>query len=572
MPARSNSRGMQWTNEELARILAALIDSVDEAIQVVDQDAITVFYNEKAAEFDDTAQEKVIGKHILEVLPSTQLDTNTIMSVLKTGVPSGAREETRVLRDGRILSLATSVHPIVMRGRVVGAIRVVRDATFIREVAQKLLSLETMLLQPCAAYEANSDAREGIPAACRPTAGCPALYCPAPLSVDDLVGISPSARDMRQQARRFARGLWPLVLWGEHGSGKEFLARIIHSASERRGGQHEDRQHGGAQYDCRPFIVKRCHGFPEEVIWTMLTGDHIPISGDHISGNRVSGDRISASHPAIAGPAPAARRGLPGRGTSGDAGKTSLIEAASAGTLLLKDIDLTSFVFQSRIYDLIAAPAASQDDMRPRIMLTMTQDPFIAVARGMLSRELFTALNSFSIHVPPLRDRKEDIPLLVEHFISKLNGRLGSSVQGVAGEVATAFQEYNWPGNIRELWLVLESAVCMADGPIIQMEHLPPGFVRALKAPKDGYGAAIGDGGHGVPGGKQDDLAKRRPLRTILRKKEAEMLVQSLVKAAGNVSEAARLLGMPRQTLQYRLKRLGIIPGEFMGKRRQGSS
>jgi len=189
-----------------------------------------------------------------------------------------------------------------------------------------------------------------------------------------------------------------------------------------------------------------------------------------------------------------------------------------------------------------------------RVMAAMSRPPLEAVSRGMLREDLYYRLNVICLAIPPLRERHEDIPLLTAHFIARFNSQLMMNVKGVSDEVAEVFSCYHWPGNVRELEHAIEGAMHMLDGDLIMAEHLPD-HLRHIAGSKQGPVAGaerLAETSLPTPADLQGDF------RTAVASVEAALVRKALAEAGGNISRTARSLGMPRQTLQYRLKKLGI--------------
>jgi arginine utilization regulatory protein len=187
-----------------------------------------------------------------------------------------------------------------------------------------------------------------------------------------------------------------------------------------------------------------------------------------------------------------------------------------------------------------------------RVVAAMTRLPEEAVSLGLLRNDLYYRLNVICLGIPPLRERRRDIPLLIKHFIDKFNSQLIMSVKGVSQEVFQIFFTYDWPGNVRELEHAIEGAMHMLDGDMILLEHLPDHIKKSVSRWED-------------TSHQFDDIIQGIELegdfRETVRELENNLIRRAFAKAEGNISETARLLGIPRQTLQYRLKRLDMQPG-----------
>lgn len=176
-----------------------------------------------------------------------------------------------------------------------------------------------------------------------------------------------------------------------------------------------------------------------------------------------------------------------------------------------------------------------------RVMAALNINPWEAVKRNYLRQDLFYRLNVVAIRVPDLNERMSDIPILSDYFIKKHNKKLGMNVKNIAPETLDIFMNFSWPGNVRELENTIERAMNVIDGGIILPRHIPIHIRNAAK---------------------EDPNLNYVPLRKILEDKEKEIIEEVIISADGNISEAARILDLPRQTLQYKLKKLNIQVAE----------
>jgi two-component system, NtrC family, response regulator AtoC len=304
----------------------------------------------------------------------------------------------------------------------------------------------------------------------------------------DFLTRSPAMEAVFELARAAARSASTVLVLGESGTGKELLARAIHAESPRCGG---------------PFVAVSCAALTETLLESELFGYE-------------KGAFTGA----------AARR----------AGK---FEAADGGTLFLDEIgdispklqmDLLR-VLEDRRFVRVGGNTPIQVDVR--IVAATNRDLPKAVREGAFRDDLFYRLNVVAITLPPLRERREDIPLLVEHFLERLEAEMGRRVDGVSAEAMALLTSHPWPGNVRELRNVLERAMVVAGGPVIQARNL-----GLTPAP-----AAAGSAGEAML--SLDDVVGRH----------VEAVLQG---TRGNISEAARVLGIDRVTLYHKLKKYGI--------------
>ena len=307
---------------------------------------------------------------------------------------------------------------------------------------------------------------------------------------DDLIGRSPRIRDVLALALKAARHPSTVLITGESGTGKELLARLIH----RRGPRAE-----------APFVAVNSAAIPESLLESELFG--------HVRG-------------AFTG-ASSERRGL--------------FEEASGGTLFLDEIGEIPVALQSKLLR-----AIQEGEVRPvgsnasrtvdvRLIAATARDLERAVRDGGFRSDLYYRINVVRLHLPPLRERREDIPELVRHFLTRHSHRLGVRVDRVTPSAMRALTTYEWPGNVRELENVIERALVMADGPELDEEHLP-----VLDRPR--------------AEGANDDLSVKR--RTV--ELERDLISRALERTGGNRTQAAKLLELSHRALLYKIREYGL--------------
>jgi two-component system response regulator AtoC len=310
----------------------------------------------------------------------------------------------------------------------------------------------------------------------------------------DLASKAPAMQAVFELARTAARSSSTILVLGESGSGKEVLARAIHAESPRAAG---------------PFVEVSCAALTETLLESELFG--------HEKG-------------AFTG-ATARRKGK--------------FEAAHQGTLFLDEIgdigpklqlDLLR-VLEERRFHRIGGNQPVEVDVR--IVAATNRDLQRAVAAGTFREDLFYRLNVIPIRVPPLRERREDIPLLVDLFVERLSAELGREIEGVSAEAMDALMASPWPGNVRELRNVLERGAVVARGPIIE----------------------LGDLGLGVPPGPATERARPGAATSptdSLDEVERRHIAAVLAHTGFNVSQSARVLGVDRVTLYNKMRKYGL--------------
>jgi two-component system, NtrC family, response regulator AtoC len=307
-----------------------------------------------------------------------------------------------------------------------------------------------------------------------------------------VIGTSAALQHSIALARKVARHPTPVLVTGESGTGKELVAQLIHAESPRMRG---------------PLVTVQCVGLPETLMEAELFGSE---------------------------------------------GRGGALDAANDGTLLLDDVGSLPMPLQVRLARALqglATPGGSArgaDDAmtrRPdvRVIATAARDLEPEVREGRFHSDLYYRLGVVQVHLPPLRDRPEDIPHLVKHFMAELNSRLLLKVTSVSPSAMRLLTEYPWPGNVRELENVVERAMVLADGPVVDVEHLPAG----VRSP----GAEIS-----IAAGGSSDLSVKRRLAAL----ERSLIERALAQTGGNRSRAARLLELSPRALLYKIKEYGI--------------
>jgi arginine utilization regulatory protein len=319
---------------------------------------------------------------------------------------------------------------------------------------------------------------------------------------DSIIGNSPAIRDVIENAKRAARTSSSVLVVGETGTGKELFVQSIHQASLRSSG---------------PFISQNCAALPDSLIEGLLFGT---------------------------------TRGA----FTGAVERPGLFEQAEGGTLFLDEINSLSLPLQAKLLRALQEKSirrigdTKDRPINVRIIAAINEDPIEAISQQRLRKDLYYRLGVVTLFLPPLRERKEDIPLLVDHFIQKYNQLFQMEVTGVSDDVYRFFQEYDWPGNVRELQHLIEGAMnLMIDETVIACEHLPLHHIQ--RKPQGGLETAPAE---------DDGMDEVKPLKEKLIEMETAYIRRVVEKHRGNISKAARDLQISRQSLQYRLRKLGM--------------
>jgi DNA-binding NtrC family response regulator len=313
-----------------------------------------------------------------------------------------------------------------------------------------------------------------------------------------LIGRSPVVEQIRGMVSRLAGSdATTVLIEGESGSGKEVVARAIHFES------------GRAE---RPFLQVNCAALPEQLLESELFGHER------------------------------------GAFTDAHAQKKGLFESAEGGTVMLDEIgDLPPGgqakllrLLENKTFRRVGGVTELRADVRVLAATNVNLEE--RVAEGRFRADLFFRLNVVRIRMPALREHFDDVPLLVAHFVAKFNQEMKRQVKGVSPAAMDHLQAYHWPGNVRELRNVVERAFILhASADEIRPEHLPA-ELKKTPAPR-----------------KTDKLVPHVPDQgLVLEDVEKRLIVEAMERASGNQSKAARLLGISRDTLRYRLKKHGM--------------
>src|SRR5271157_867594 len=310
-----------------------------------------------------------------------------------------------------------------------------------------------------------------------------------------LVGSSKVMQEIFRLIEMVSPSTASVLITGDSGTGKELVARTIHSLSARKG---------------RPFVAINCAAIPETLIESEVFGHE------------------------------------KGAFTGAFERRTGCFELAEGGTLLLDEIGEMPIGTQAKLLRVLEdrklrrLGAKSETAVDVRVLAATNKPPEEAVARGELRNDLYYRLNVFNIHMPPLREHIEDMPDLVLALLADMNEKHDRSVSGVDEAVMNAFQAHAWPGNVRELRNTLERAVILCGGPTIEPKHLPPGFGRLVQRipVQEGQSIQLGVG-------------------TTVDEAERLLILKTLESTHNNKTKAAEILGISLKTLHNKLKEYG---------------
>jgi two-component system response regulator AtoC len=316
-----------------------------------------------------------------------------------------------------------------------------------------------------------------------------------PKGIAGVIAGAPRMQELLRTTRKIAEYKTTVLVTGESGTGKELIARAIHDLSPRAN---------------EAFVAVNCGAIPESLIESELFG--------HKKGSFTDAIRD----------------------------KKGLFEEASGGTLFLDEIGELPLGLQVKLLRVLqeqaVRPVGANDDQKVdvRVVTATVRDLSQMVEEGTFREDLFYRLNVIQVHLPALRERREDIPALLEHFVQRTNQKLGTQCQGASPEAMKLLLAYAWPGNVRELENTIERAVVLSDGPRIEVEGLP----ERLRENQDKIRQTLQSG----------ELSIKKTTRVI----EEELIRKALRSTGGNRTNAAKILEISHRALLYKLKEYGI--------------
>lgn len=313
--------------------------------------------------------------------------------------------------------------------------------------------------------------------------------------LSDIVTENEQMKALKAQVFSVARTNSTVLIYGETGTGKELVAESIHTAGERRG---------------KPFIAQNCAAIPHTLLEGLFFGTE--------------------------------------KGSfTGAESKQGLFEMAGDGTLFLDEINSMDMAMQSKLLKALEEKTfrriggTKNIPIRARILCAMNESPQEVLKCGKIRPDLFYRIGAVQLRLIPLRERREDILPLARHFVEHFNQELGCSVKGLSDLAEHAFLHYSWPGNVREVRNIIESAFNTGCRDQIMVKHLPEYFLESPTEPAPPLSCQTGD------------LSLPEAVSVY-----EKALIEHALKAAGNMAGAARMLKISRQSLSYKMEKYGL--------------
>jgi PAS domain S-box-containing protein len=431
---------------------AIILDSINDGVFTVDDQWRITSFNRGAERITGVKRQQAIGKPCCEVFRASICETAcALRKTLATGRP--VVNKAVYILDAKGNRLPISISTAAFKdesGKTIGGVETFRDLSLAEDLRKEL---------------------------------------EAQYSFAEIVGRSPSMRQVFQLLPQIAESDSTVLIEGASGTGKELFAKAIHKLSRRRD---------------KRFVAINCAALPDTLLESELFGYKAGAFTD-------------------------ARQDKLGR-----------FAIADGGTLLLDEIGDISPAMQVRLLRVLQErtyePLGSVEPMKTdvRVIAATNKDLAKLVRKGVFREDLFYRIHVIRLALPNLRDRREDIPLLVEHFIAKFNRLQGKDVVGVSDEVLARLMDHEYPGNVRELENIIEHAFVLCRGALIEMAHLPPQLRGTTEATSPNIAGMT------------------------LEAMERFLIANALQRHNGNRTAAARQLGINPSTLFRKLKSLGI--------------
>ncbi|WP_319409190.1 sigma 54-interacting transcriptional regulator [uncultured Desulfosarcina sp.] len=438
-----------------------ILESISDGVFTVDHEWRIMSFNRAAEAITGIPRAEAIGRHCWEVFRSNMCEDDCALKrTMKEGTSLTNSSTYIINSDKKRIPITVSTAPLKSKsGEILGGVETFRDHSLVEALRKRL------------------DGR---------------------FQIGDIVSRSDAMHEMLAILPMVAESGSSVLLEGETGTGKELLARAIHTASPRKN---------------KPFVAINCSALPDTLLESELFGYKA------------------------------------GAFTNAVKDKPGYFSVTEGGTILLDEIGDTSAAFQAKLLrvleDQAFVPLGAVKEVRSdvRVIAATNKNLIDRVADGKFRQDLFYRINVVRMCLPPLRERKEDIPLLIEHFIEKMNMVRGKAISGVDTEALHILMCHDYPGNIRELENIIEHAFVLCNTGPIQAHHLPDGFAR-------------------------QHLPSCEPasLTNTLNSTEAVAIMNALKQNSYNRLAAAKALGMHKSTLFRKIKRLGIFLPEIDGR------
>jgi arginine utilization regulatory protein len=476
-------------------ILSQIFNEFGQGVTIADAEGKILYYNRAQGLIDNIDPESVVGKSLLEIHRVGEDTTHPFVMASVTRRPLINHACYYNTPEGKLVNSIQNVFSIVKDGVAVGCVSIVNEFGKV---------LESYNLPQGGERGDELGDEKGDEKGDKKEEREHTEAFPQEISINSVITKEKSMLSGLDIINKSADSLSPLLIRGEIGSGKDLLARVAHLSSARRE---------------NPYLSLNCSSIPENILEGLLFGT-------------VRGAFTAAVD------------------------RPGLFELADGGTLFLDEINAIPPGLQLKIARTLreskvrrVGSSNGEKEFSLKLISGVSVDPKEAVSGGRLNPELLLRLGVVMVSIPPLRERKSDIPLLTSHFIQIMNERLGKKVEALSDDLKEPFSNYSWPGNVRELENVIEGAMNLTspEETLLRTQHfaatLLSDFLNGTRNP-DSF--------------KEKKDAETRPVHFLHRPAEAERIAAALEAAGGNAAKAARSLKISPQLMNYKLKKFSL--------------
>lgn len=456
-------------------------------IMIVDKE-FNVIYNtrvdvKKDFYFNKSNSNEYLNRNLFEIYPTVKnnAESSSIVKCITTGEVVVRKFQKYRDFKGYLYTTNNITIPLLKRGKILGAVELVKDIKTIGNVNNKVVD-----------EEQDNDFENIVDNNITDT------------SFDNIITIDKKMTKAIEQAKAMSKTRNPTLVYGETGTGKEvFVQAMINYSGVPR----------------TKVVVQNCAAIPQNLMESILFGTN---KGAY----------------------------------TGALNRSGLFEQADDGIIFLDELNSIPYDVQGKLLRVLQdgtfRPVGSsvQKSVKVKIIAAMNEDPFQAIKNKHLRNDLFYRLSVGMIYLPPLRERKEDIKLFTDYYINEYSCIYNKQVEGITADLENVFNDYRWEGNVRELKHIIESMVSIADNKILDIENLPAYmYYRVYKA----------DDQEEKKLSKKHEYSKKEyDLKKYLTEKEKEIIMEALKISGGNKTKAGQMLGVPRQTLNYKINKLKI--------------
>ncbi|PWW31326.1 arginine utilization regulatory protein [Cytobacillus oceanisediminis] len=454
-------------------LFESIMNVIGESVYIVDSEYRIVYVNEMACKTFFGGND-VLNRSIFDVFQNLERDSSTFVKVIATGIPIKEQITEYFDIEGRRRISISNTYPIVKNGQVIGAFEFGEDLTGINNLSEQLA--QSRMIHP-----KENNKREVSRASKSP------YY-----TLDSIIGESVAIKRLKEQILISSNSSSNLLIYGETGTGKELVAQAVFSLSKN--------------IHSAPFIAFNCAAIPEALLEGILFGT-------------VKGSFTGAEN------------------------KPGLFECANGGVIFLDEINSMPLNLQAKILRVIqegkVQRVGGQREIPVdfRLIASTNIAPQKILENAEMRSDLYYRLNVLNIDIPPLRDRKEDIPILADYFIQELNPTVNKNILGLHENAIELLMEYHWPGNIRELKNTIERSMNYAKEKLIGADEIKLNTPFSIKIKNE----------------MKPPAGERVRLKETLSQIEIELIRNALRQSAGNIARAARDLDIPQQTLNSKI-------------------